>query len=207
MKHASLVVTCIALGLSSLAHAAGDAAKGKVAYAVCEACHGKSGEGNKELGAPRIQGLSDWYVARQINNFKSGLRGSNPKDTFGAQMKPMAQTLTDDEAIANVYAYVATLSAPAPAATVKGEVEAGKAAYAACAACHGANGEGNQALNAPKLAGQHDWYLVRQLQNFKSGLRGADPKDTFGAQMKPMAATLADDAAVNNVAAYIATLK
>ena len=34
MKHASIVVTCIALGLSSLAHAAGDAAKGKVAYAV-----------------------------------------------------------------------------------------------------------------------------------------------------------------------------
>ena len=104
-------------------------------------------------------------------------------------------------------AYIATLQSPDPAATVKGDAAAGKTAYTTCAACHGANGEGNQALNAPRLAGQHDWYVVRELQNFKSGLRGADAKDTFGAQMRPMAATLADDAAINNVATYIATLK
>jgi cytochrome c oxidase subunit 2 len=208
MKHPVLFAGVLALGLgASPAHAEGDAAKGKAAYAVCEACHGKSGEGNQTLGAPRIAGQPAWYLARQLANFKSGARGSDPKDTFGAQMRPMAQTLADDAAIANVIAHIATLQAPAPAATVKGDAAAGKAGYATCAACHGANGEGNQALNAPPLAGQHDWYVVRQLQYFKSGLRGSDPKDTFGAQMKPMAATLADEAAINNVAAYIATLK
>ncbi|MBQ31032.1 MAG: hypothetical protein CL923_00455 [Deltaproteobacteria bacterium] len=36
--------------------------------------------------------------------------------------------------------------------------------------------------------------------------RGAHPKDMFGMQMRPMAMTLANDAAVNNVAAYIASL-
>ena len=74
-----------------------------------------------------------------------------------------------------------------------------------CAACHGAQGEGNPALNAPKLAGQGDWYLKRQLQYFKSGARGAHEKDTFGKMMAPMAATLADEAAIDNVVAYIKT--
>jgi len=208
MKYALLLATCTALSLGApLAHAAGDVAKGKAAFTVCEACHGKNAEGNKALGAPHLAGMPDWYLVRQLANFKSGLRGADPKDTFGTQMRPMAQTLADDAAVANVVAYIGSLTAPAPETTVKGDAAAGKTAYATCAACHGANGEGNQALNAPKLSGQHDWYLVRQLQYFKSGLRGADAKDTFGAQMRPMAATLADDAAINNVVTYIATLK
>jgi cytochrome c oxidase subunit II len=214
MKHV-LMAAGIALGLSAglayaaeeAAPAAGDAAKGKTAFAVCEACHGKAAEGNKELGAPQLAGQEPWYLVRQLQNFKSGARGADPKDTFGTQMRPMAQTLADDAAIANVVAYIGTLKPAAPAATVKGDAEAGKAAYGTCAACHGAKAEGNKALNAPALAGQHDWYVVRQLQNFKSGLRGSAPGDTFGAQMKPMAATLADQAAIDNVAAYIATLK
>ena len=65
----------------------------------------------------------------------------------------------------------------------------------------------NKALNGPRLSGQHDWYLVRQLQNFKSGIRGGDSKDAFGAQMRPMAALLADEQAMKDIAAYIATLK
>jgi len=43
--------------------------------------------------------------------------------------------------------------------------------------------------------------------NFKNGIRGADSKDTYGQQMRPMAMILADDAAINNIAAYISTLK
>ena len=93
-----------------------------------------------------------------------------------------------------------------PAATVKGDAAKGKAAYATCGACHGADGKGNEAMNAPALAGQADWYIVRQLQNYKSGLRGTDAKDTFGMQMRPMAMMLATDEAVNDIAAYIATL-
>ena len=79
--------------------------------------------------------------------------------------------------------------------------------YAVCLACHGANGEGNKALNAPRLAGQHDWYIVQQIKNFKAGIRGTNPKDIFGAQMRPMSMTLATDDIVNNVSAHISTLK
>ncbi|MBI2748085.1 MAG: c-type cytochrome [Burkholderiales bacterium] len=92
------------------------------------------------------------------------------------------------------------------AAQVAGDAEAGKALYAVCAACHGAQAEGNAALHAPKLSGQGDWYLKRQLKYFKNGARGTHEKDAFGKMMAPMAATLADDAAIDNVVAYIRTL-
>lgn len=88
----------------------------------------------------------------------------------------------------------------------KGDAVAGKALYQTCSACHGANGEGNQALNSPKLAGQEDWYLKRQLHYFKSGVRGSAENDVFGKQMAPMAAILTNDKAINDVAAYITSL-
>lgn len=95
-----------------------------------------------------------------------------------------------------------TLSAGAMAA----DAERGKTLYATCGACHGANAEGMEALNAPRLAGQEPWYLVRQMQNFKNGIRGNNPRDTYGMQMAPMAQLLTDDAAMEDVAAYIQSL-
>jgi cytochrome c oxidase subunit 2 len=68
-------------------------------------------------------------------------------------------------------------------------IAAGQAQFAVCTACHGAQGEGNQMLSAPRLAGQAGWYLKRQLKNFKHGLRGSDANDSYGAQMAPMAGT------------------
>ena len=79
--------------------------------------------------------------------------------------------------------------------------------YAPCASCHGANGEGNKSLKAPTIAGQQDWYIARQLYNFKNGIRGSDPNDNYGQQMRPMAMALADENAINNLAAFISRLK
>src|SRR5512132_2355790 len=76
---------------------------------------------------------------------------------------------------------------------VGGDAAAGKPLFAVCAACHGLQAEGNPALNGPKLSGQGDWYLKRQLHNFKNGARGTHEKDVFGKMMAPMAATLARD--------------
>ncbi len=184
----------------------GDAAAGKAAYGVCLACHGANGEGNAAVNAPALAGQPAWYTARQLNNYKQGIRGTNPKDTYGTQMRPMSMTLADDTAIANVSAYIASLSPPKNKATLDGDAGKGKALYGTCVACHGAKGEGNEALNAPPLSMLQDWYLVRQLANFKAGIRGADPKDAYGAQMRPMAMILADEQAIKDVSAHIVTL-
>ncbi|MDX1555861.1 MAG: cytochrome c oxidase subunit II, partial [Xanthomonadales bacterium] len=95
--------------------------------------------------------------------------------------------------------FAATQAQPA------GDPVAGQALYAVCSACHGAEGEGNQAVNAPKLAGQERTYLERQLHNYKNGIRGTAEGDTLGQQMVGMAATLVDDQAVRDVVAYIGT--
>ena len=59
------------------------------------------------------------------------------------------------------------------------------------------------ATNAPRLKGMSDWYMARQLKNFREGVRGTHPQDPNGAQMALIAAMLADDAAIGDVIAYI----
>jgi cytochrome c oxidase subunit 2 len=92
------------------------------------------------------------------------------------------------------------ICAPAFAA---GDADRGKQFYQICAACHGEDARGNEDNAAPQLAGQYSWYLIRQLKNFRDGIRGADPRDINGAMMRPMAMTLPDDQAIEDVVAYI----
>ena len=177
-------------------------------YTTCVACHGAQGQGNAALNAPAIASQEAWYVARQLKNFKAGIRGTHEKDLYGKQMRPMSMTLPNDEAIKKVSEYIAALPAP-PKEDLKGfggDPKKGAGLYVTCTACHGAKAEGKQALNAPKLATLPSWYLVRQLQHFKAGVRGAHPKDTYGAQMRPMSMTLANDQAIKDVVAYIKSL-
>ena len=210
MKRLFVVGITLALGIMTAenASAAGDPAKGKAAYAVCAACHGANGMGNKALNAPRIAGQEPWYLERQLNNFKGGIRGAHPKDPYGMQMRPMALTLANDQAVSDMAAFLSSMPvSKSSESTVKGDATAGKASYMICQTCHGPKGGGNKALNSPKLSGLQDWYIVRQLKNFKAGIRGTKSGDLFGMQMRPMAMTLANDEAINNVAAYIATFK
>jgi len=189
------------------AQAPGDAAAGKPLYAVCAACHGLQAEGNPALNAPKLSGQGDWYLKRQLKYFKNGARGTHDKDVFGKMMAPMAATLGDEAAIDNVVAYIKTLpDNPAPP-TVKKDTTDGQRIYVTCGACHGADGRGMQATNAPRLAGMSDWYLVTQLKNFKQGIRGAHPKDMYGPQMASMAAILVDDEATSDLVAYINSLR
>jgi len=89
--------------------AGGDPVRGKSLYTVCTACHQADGNGMQALKAPPLTHANDWYMAAQLKKFKIGIRGTNPKDVSGATMRPMAQTLTDDKAIADVVAYIVTL--------------------------------------------------------------------------------------------------
>lgn len=185
---------------------AGDAVAGKASYATCAACHGQQGEGNIAMNAPNLAVLPDWYIARQVEHFKEGIRGASESDEFGRQMAPMANMLPDEASIRNVTAYIATLQPPAASPTIEGDPERGAFFYNSCGACHGAKAQGNYALQAPRLAGQDDWYLKRQLDNFRLGVRGAHTEDTYGHQMVLMARSVQNDQSVNDLLAYLNTL-
>jgi cytochrome c oxidase subunit 2 len=184
----------------------GNATVGAANFAVCSACHGQRGEGNQQLNAPKLAGLDGWYIRRQIHSYQQRIRGTDPGDQFGVQMAPMAQVVSDPATLENVIAHIATLPDTPPAATVTGDVEHGRQLYQTCALCHGEDGHGTWATNAPRLAGRNDWYLQRQLQYFKTGVRGKHPDDLWGAQMNMMAGTLIGDHAIDDVVAYIDTL-
>lgn len=185
-----------------------DLENGKVKFKVCEACHGVTGGGSKEIGAPRISGQMPVYEKRQLQNFKGGIRGTRPEDTFGAVMRPMALTLVTEQDIVDVIAYFDTLTPEILPQTVQGgDVAKGKEIYAICAACHGDDGKGIELLSAPRVAGIPDWYLERQVRNFDGGIRGVHEGDIFGRQMGAMQKLmLPDDQAILDVIAYINSL-
>lgn len=174
-------------------------------YGYCILCHGTEGAGSQPVAAPRIGGMESWYLERQLTAFRAGWRGAHPDDDPGGEMRAMALVLDGDAAVREVSEHFAAYPAARPMVTVQGDTERGRALYAACAGCHGAGGEGNAALMAPALSRQSDWYLVTQLKHYREGLRGTDPADTLGQQMRAMAAALQDDEAVRDVVAYINT--
>ena len=172
----------------------------------CTTCHGAKGEGNIAVQAPRLAGMEGWYLQRQLENFREGIRGTHTDDLQGIAMQSMAAKLTD-ASIADIVSWVGVWEFVATDVTIEGNVNRGRTAYQICASCHGTNAEGNEALGAPALAGQNDWYLFTQINNFRAGIRGTHPDDSFGAQMLAMSATLRDDQAITNVVSYINTLQ
>ena len=81
--------------------------------------------------------------------------------------------------------------------SLAGDVAAGQARAALCAACHGANGISANDL-WPNLAGQKEAYLIKQMKAFRDGVR-SDP------MMSPMAQPLTDTD-IENLSAYFSSL-
>jgi cytochrome c553 len=98
-----------------------------------------------------------------------------------------------------IVAAAALALAGACASVSAGDAVLGKTNYAVCAGCHGPGGAGNEALKYPKIAGLDAAFVAQQLHAFKSGARE-------NATMKAITAGL-DDADIENVAAYVATLE
>ncbi|MBB3047232.1 cytochrome c oxidase subunit 2 [Litorivivens lipolytica] len=185
--------------------ASGDVNDGKQLYVACQACHGAKGGGNKAMNAPSLVNQSPWYVKRQLMAFKEGRRGTHPDDVYGQQMAAIATTIADEAAVDSLVAYVDSLPDRAPEATLDGNVKKGADFYSmVCGSCHGPNAEGNELLDSPALAGVDDWYLARQFELFRKGIRGAD--DKYGRQMVMMAPALPTEEDVHNVVSYIQSL-
>jgi len=176
-------------------------------YGTCVACHGKSGGGNTSLGAPALAGQQATYLARQLKQFRDGLRGADASDTYGAQMRAMSLGLSD-AAIDELSGYLSTLPVIKPGAPAEADpavLRTGSDYYQArCGACHGGTGEGNEALQSPNLAILDPVYLERQFTHFQSGLRGSAEGDRLGKQMRLMSNTVSDPAQLDAIIRFIA---
>jgi cytochrome c553 len=207
MARRSLLLAALLAAALAAPSSAQDLERGGKLYALCTQCHGAAGAGSPAALAPAIGGLPQWYVESQLVKFRAGHRGGHFDDIAGMRMRPMALTLKTDADVAAVAAYVASLPpVDAPASLSGADPAKGQLLFAPCAACHGADGTGNPALFGPPLANASDWYLVTQLANFKTGVRGAKPEDQTGTMMRAMAMTLPDEQAMRDVVAYITTL-
>jgi cytochrome c553 len=177
-------------------------------FSLCAICHGEGGAGNRALEAPAIAGLPAWYLEAQLMKYRADGRGKHPGDIGGMRMRPMARAIQSDEDVKQIAAYVAALPAVKPAATVTGDAAAGKVRFAVCIACHGPDAGGNPQMKAPPLTTTNDWYQLTQLKHFKARIRASNPsKDPMGAQMAAIVMGLEDEQVMQDILAYINTLK
>jgi cytochrome c oxidase cbb3-type subunit 3 len=120
------------------AHAIGE----RLFLTYCAQCHGSDAHGGK--GFPNLSD-KDWLYGGEPDIIKTTiLHGRN------GQMPSMAAALGSDKDIENVAHYALSLSGSTTVDPVK--VVLGRSKFGACAACHGADGNGNQLLGAPRLS-------------------------------------------------------
>lgn len=192
-----LIALLVSVGITSVAHAAGDAAAGQGKTAICAACHGA--DGNSAVGNfPKLAGQNEKYLLKQLVEIKEGTRPV-------VEMTGMLNAMSEQD-LADIAAYFASQNVQIGAAKAD-LVEAGEKIYrggiqskgvAACTACHGPQGNGIASAGYPQVGGQHAQYTETQLKNFRVEARDNDP----GRMMRDIAAKLSDKE-IQAVSSYI----
>lgn len=151
-------------GLAGAVQAAGNPEAGKTKFATCAGCHAIPGYTNAypTYHVPRLGGQHPDYVIAALKAYQAGERQHPTMHANASQLS--------EQDMQDIAAYLASFPSAAAPYPVQGNVAAGKAKSATCVACHGADGNGNIPLY-PRLAGQHEDYLRRVLQNYQSGAR------------------------------------
>ncbi|PTQ72946.1 cytochrome c [Pseudomonas sp. GV071] len=191
-----LVSLLLTLGITGMAHAAGDAAAGQGKAAVCGACHGADGN-SPAPNFPKLAGQGERYLLKQMHDIKAGNRTV-------LEMTGLLTNLSDQD-LADIAAYFSSQKMGVGAADPKlvargqdifrgGNLETG---MPACTGCHSPDGSGNAAAGFPHLGGQHATYVAKQLTNFREGDRTNDGDNMI---MRGIAAKLSnkDIAAVSS---------
>ncbi|MDP2065721.1 MAG: cytochrome-c oxidase, cbb3-type subunit III [Burkholderiaceae bacterium] len=144
----------------------------------CSQCHGSDARGSK--GFPNLTD-ADWLHGGTPDKIKETLTAGRI-----GNMPPMAAAVGTPDDVRNVAHYVLSLSG-SPHDSVKASL--GKDKFAACGACHGADGKGNQALGAPNLTDGiwlHGWgeaAIVNMVNNGKVNQMPAQAEKLTPAQI------------------------
>ena len=177
----------------------GDIKAGQTKSATCVACHGVDGNSAVPM-YPSIAGQSASYIAKQLADFKSGLR-------VDPVMAGMVAALTEED-MKDLGAYFAVQAAKAGSGETNAEGHklyfGGDSAkgITACIACHGVKGKGMQQAAFPAVAAQSKDYLKKQLTSFRDGSRANDNSSI----MRNIAIKLSD-AQIDALAQYMSGLK
>lgn len=177
-----LVSLLLTLGITGMAHAAGDAEAGQTKVAVCGACHGA--DGNSVMpNFPKLAGQGERYLLKQLNDIKVGSTPGAPEGV-GRKVVEMTGMLDpySEQDLADIAAYFAsqkgTVGMADPALVAQGEqlFRGGKLEQGmpACTGCHAPDGAGNDLAGFPQLGGQHEAYTAKQLTDFREGNRTND---------------------------------
>ena len=161
----------------------GNPIAGKEKSALCQGCHGEEGVSIMP-NIPNLSGQWAAYIMRQIRFFSDNSR-SDPI------MTDMAATVTSMEDAFDISAYFASQSLM-PFGSIAHENEEGKRLYIIyqCNSCHGVEGQGRPLNNPifPIIGGQQKEYLIKQLDDFRTGLRDTDMSGTMPLLAKRMSA-------------------
>jgi cytochrome c553 len=192
-----IVSLLLTVGISGMAHAAGepvkpgDAAAGQAKAAVCGACHGPDGN-SMAPNFPKLAGQGERYLNKQLHDIKSGKRTV-------LEMTGLLTNLSDQD-LADIAAYFASQKGSVGAADEKlvkrgenlfrgGDLAKG---LPACTGCHSPNGAGNAAAGFPHLGGQHAQYIAKQLTDFRKE-EGGRTNDGDVKTMQTIAKRLSDE--------------
>lgn len=177
-----LVSLLLTLGITGMAHAAGDPAAGQAKAAVCGACHGPDGN-SVAPNFPKLAGQGERYLLKQLHDIKVGSAPGAPADV-GRKVPEMTGILSpySDQDLADLAAYYASqemsIGQADPALVDQGEAlfRGGKVELGmpACTGCHAPDGVGNEPAGFPRLGGQHAAYVAKQLTDFREGVRTND---------------------------------
>jgi cytochrome c553 len=139
-----------------------------VAEKECKGCHGLDGKGIA-AGIPNLAGQRGRYIMASLKEYKDGVRVHAALRTIAATMKE-----ADTRAVAAFYASLPPV--PAVKMDVFSPYENGKVVAAACATCHGQDGN-SKIPGTPTLAAQQPNYFVAATQEYLTGARASAPMD------------------------------
>jgi len=160
--------------LVSFAAQAIDLENGKRLHRSCALCHGQLSQGTNDGKYPRLAGMREDYMIKQMEDYKEGIR-NNLTMTLVGRIKTMSETDMEDVAAyirsINLKSKEYTLNIP----TAKGDIAKGKEFFMdECKTCHGRKAQGIARKGAPMLAGQYTAYLMGQIELFKANAKAQD---------------------------------